>query len=207
MKYNMDLNCISINDYKTLLKSSNLLPGRRILLRNIDDNFSEFENRGLENVADLKKALSSPQKIASLSTDSGISEDYLIILKREMGSLEQKPVPIADYPGLDPSLISALKEAGVKTSKDYFESGRNDSEELYCLCDLVRINGVGAVAAKVFYEAGYKSVPDVAYADAAVMLERVTNINKAKNYYKANLGIKDMQFCIDFVSLLIRFCK
>jgi hypothetical protein len=128
-------------------------------------------------------------------------------LKREIGSLEQKPVLIASFPDMDASLISRLNDAGIKTSKDYFESGPDESDELFCLCDLVRINGVGAVAAKVFYEAGYKSIMDIAHADAAVMLERVSNINKAKQYYKANLGIKDMQFCIDFAIFLIRFCS
>lgn len=95
-------------------------------------------------------------------------------------------------------MISTLTNKGTKTSKDYFENSCKDSEELYCLCDLVRINGVGAVAAKAFYDAGYKSVSDVADAEAGAMLEKVTDINKQKQYYKANLGLKDMQFCIDF---------
>jgi hypothetical protein len=64
---------------------------------------------------------------------------------------------------------------------------------------------VGAMAAKIFYEAGYKSVIDIANADAAVMLKKVLTINKVKKYYKVNLGLKDIQFCINFAILLIRF--
>lgn len=78
-------------------------------------------------------------------------------------------------------------------------------EELACLCDLVRINGVGVLAAKAFYEAGYRSVDEVAAANAAAMLERVSRINEAKGYYKAQLGVKDMQSCIDFASLLVQY--
>lgn len=74
-----------------------------------------------------------------------------------------------------------------------------------CLCDLVRINGVGAVAAKAFYEASYRSVWDVAGADAADMLKRVTDVNDEKSYYKAKLGVKDMQFCIDYALLLKKY--
>jgi len=31
-------------------------------------------------------------------------------------------------------------------------------------------------------------------------------IIREKQYYKVNLGLKDMQFCIDFARLLMRFC-
>lgn len=205
MKYNLNLSSLLIQDYKEFLKNQNLLPSRRILWQDIDENFALFENYEIRTVEDLKKVLSTPQKMASLATHSGLTDNYLVILKREIGSLEQKPVPITNFPDMNVSLIATLNNDGIKTSKDYFESGRSESDELLCLCDLVRINGVGAIAAKAFYEAGYRSVSDVAHADAAVMLDKVSNVNKAKLYYKANLGTRDMQFCIDFAKLLIQF--
>jgi hypothetical protein len=206
MKYNLDLDYLTVQDYKELLKRQNLLPGRKILLQDIDKNFALLENHGIHTLLKLRKFLSTPQKIASFSVDSGIPEDYLIILKRETGTLEQKPVPIASFPGINNSVISELNESGIKTSKDYFENNQATSNELFCLCDLVRINGIGSVAAKAFYEAGYKSVSDIACADAVVMLKKISEINEFKQYYKAKLGIKDMQFCIDFASLLSKLC-
>ncbi|MHB1315414.1 MAG: hypothetical protein ACYCX2_08020 [Christensenellales bacterium] len=206
MQYNLDLSALSVWDYKELLKSQNLLPGRRILWQDIDRNFEIIQQQGIVNVAQLKKQLSTLQKIASLVA-SGIREDYLVILKREIGSLEQKPVPLANFPEVDYALVSCLNGRGIKTSKEYLQSGLSKSDMLFCLCDLVRINGVGAVAAKAFYEAGYQSVGQVASADAAIMLGRVSEVNKAGQYYKANLGVKDMQFCIDFAKLLVRYCS
>lgn len=206
MKYSLDIERLSVQTYKDLLKSQNLLPGRRILVKSIDENFALFENRGIITVSQLKKSLSSPAKITSFAADSSISKDYLVILKREMSSLEQKPVSLASFPGIDAVLIGKLSDAGIKTSKDYFESNQSTADELFCLCDLVRINGVGPVAARDFYDAGYMSVSDVAGADAASMLERVSSVNKIKQYYRANLGLKDMQFCIDFALLLINLC-
>ena len=79
------------------------------------------------------------------------------------------------------------------------------SDELFCLCDLVRINGVGPVAARAFYEAGYHSASEVAAAYAEDMLEKVSAVNETHHYYKAKLGIKDMQFCIDFALLLNKY--
>lgn len=203
MQYNLNIEGLSLEKYKDILKKQNLLPGRKILLQNIDENFAFFERKGIINVFQLRKSLASLQKIVAVSKDSGITEDYLTILKREMSSLEQKPVLIASFPGIDPSLIENLINYGIKNSKEYWEHNQSGTDELFCLCDLVRINGVGPVAAKAFYEAGYRSVFDFAQADAALMLEKVSEINRTRNYYKAKLGIKDMQFCIDFAQLLI----
>jgi len=205
MQYNLDLSVLSILEYKKLLKRQNLLPGRRILWENIDLNFEAMGKQKITTLAELKKQLSSPQKMASFATVTGISEEYLIILKREIGSLEQKPVPITSFPGVDNALVSSLSSKNINTSKEYFEFSKSNSDELFYLCDLVRINGVGAVAAKAFYEAGYRSVSEVAGANAEVMLENVSKINETKGYYKARLGVKDMQFCIDFASLLIKY--
>ena len=202
MKYNLDIESLSVQNYKDILKKQNLLPGRRILLKNIDENFSCFEKSGIINLAQLNKSLSSPQKIAEFAAVSGISEDYLVILKREMGSLMQKPVLLASFPDIDPSLVNALNDSGIKNSKDYWEQTNSANNILFSLCDLVRINGVGPIAAKVFYEAGYRCVSDVSEADAAVLLANVTAINEARHYYKAKLGLKDIQFCIDFALLL-----
>jgi len=202
VNYNLDLDCLTIHYYKELLQKQNLLPGRRILLQNTDEIFALFESHGIKTVSHLKKSLSTPQKIACFASKSGIAESYLIILKRELGSLEQKPIALADFPGIDSTLIADLNATGIKTSKDYFLSNSPKSNELFCLCDLVRINGVGAIAARIFYEAGFRSVSDVASADAIIMLARVTEVNEIKQCYKANLGLKDIQFCIDFAFLL-----
>lgn len=205
MSYNLDLSNISIDEYKQLLKSQSLLPARKILLDNIDKNFESIKKQNIFNIAQLKKYLATPQKISSFAALTGITKDYLTILKREIGSLEQKPVAIDLFTDIDELLISELKNKGIKNSKHYYESANFNSDELSCLCDLVRINGVGAVAAKAFYEASYRSVSDVAGADAADMLKRVTDVNNEKSYYKAKLGVKDMQFCIDYALLLKKY--
>lgn len=206
MGYNLDLSALSLLEYKELLKSRNLLPGRRLLWENIDRNFDIIAKQGVNNLAQLKKQLNKPEKVLNFSTVTGISESYLTLLKREIGSLEQKPVAIDLFPGVDCNLVSKLNRRGIKNSKDYFEMGSSATvEELFCLCDLVRINGVGAVAAKAFYEAGYRSVGEVADGDAETMLEKVSQANEVKQYYKAKLGVKDMQFCIDFATLLIKY--
>ncbi|NLB28346.1 MAG: hypothetical protein GX819_05310 [Clostridiaceae bacterium] len=205
MKYSIDLESLPIYEYKALLKQQNLLPGRRILWQGIEENFAFFERQGIKSIAELKKRISSPKKIATFASKSGISEEYLVILKREIGSIEQKPVSLSDFPGIDGSLLDQLSELGLITSKDYWNQKQSFTDELFCLCDLVRINGVGPLAARAFYEAGYQSALDVSEADPQEMLEKVSEVNEIHRYYKARLGIKDMQFCIDFARLLKKY--
>ena len=202
MGYTLPLERISLSEYQQLLQTQDLLPGRRILLEQLPARFALLGGLGLNTVAQLTAALATPNKLAALSAKTGIPDEYLTILRRELGSLTQKPVPLADFPGCDPALIRTLAEAGLRTSKDYWEQGNKPSAELFSLCDLVRINGVGAVAARAFYEAGFGSVTAVANAFAAGMLARVSAVNEKKAYYKAKLGEKDMQFCIDYAKLL-----
>ena len=205
MKYSLNLDCISVDEYNTLLKQQNLLPGRRILLLDIDRIFAVIEGSGISSVSGLKKSLSTPERLEDFAASSGIPSEYLVILKREIGSMEQKPIPLSSLPDIDPNLLAKLGDAGIKTSRDYWEKTQDMSDELSCLCDLVRINGIGPVAARAFYEAGFQSVSEVAAADAISMLKRVSTVNESRHYYKATLGLKDMQFCIDFARLLEKY--
>ncbi len=135
-----------------------------------------------------------------------------------MGSLAQKPVPLSDFPGISADTVSLLSAKNIKTSKDVYDLAVNadnlsaasqktgvsadELQELSGLCSLVRINGVGAIAARTLYESGYKSVAEVARAKATKLLESMNAVNANKRYYKANLGEKDMRFIIDFAGFL-----
>lgn len=217
--YSLDLKNISLETYRDLLAGKDLLPGRRLLHQNLNENISRIAAAGIKNLSGLKKALSSPDKIRSFSVSSGVSEEYLILLKREAGSLEQKPVPLADFSGIDANTLGRLQQSGLKTSKDFYEFyiaapdaaarktgvSPEEARRLFSLCDLVRINGVGAAAARTFLDAGYPSVFKVTEANAAQMLKEVSFVNSQSHYYNANLGEKDMQFCIDYAKILLQF--
>ncbi len=205
MPYNLDLSVISVQEYKELLKKQNLLPGRVMLRCDLESNFSIIERQGISTVAQLKGQLSSKGKLTLFAAATGISERYLTVLKREIGSLEQKPLMFSSFPEIDAAVIADLNSRGIKTTKDYIDASAPCTDELFCLCDLTRINGVGAVAARAFYEAGYRSAKDVAQGNAAEMLKGISAVNDTQHYYRAKLGIKDMQFCIDYASLLVRY--
>ena len=206
----MDIDKISIEDLKRFLQERDLLPSRKILKQNIDQYFALIEDEGINNVAQLVKVISSKKKIEDFSVRSKIPIEYLTILRREVGSFTPKPVKLKEFPGMDIDLIERLQQENVVNSSTFYNlyvSQKRDKalNELSCLCDLVRVNGIGAVAARVFYDAGFHSVSDIACADSADMLGKITKINDEKQYYKVAIREKDMQFCIDYAKMLLRY--
>lgn len=218
MSYTLDLQNISINKYKEILRNQDLLPSRKILHEDMDAKFNVLMDAGIENLDQLRKVLSTAPKMAAFSESTRMSKDYLAILKREVGSLEPKSVLLKEFPGIEPGVLGRAEKAGLKSSRDYYEFcesvtdmqqaaetlgiAEEAAEELFCLCDLVRINGVGAVAAKIFFEAGFKSVSEMAGTGAGEMLRRVSEVNKVKQYYRTKLGEKDMLFCIHYAAII-----
>jgi len=205
------------------LKKQKLLPGRKILLENIEENFHRITAVGIGNLAELKNNISSTPRLAAFAAKTGVPENYLIILKREIGSLEQKPVAISDFPDISANTISALLNKHIKTSKDVYnltinpnnisatsrEIGIevNELQELSSLCNLVRINGIGPIAARTLYESGYRNIAEIAQAKASELLEHMNTVNANKQYYKAKLGEKDMQFIIDAANMILKTDK
>jgi len=202
-----------------MLKKQNLLPGRRVLLENLEENFRSMANIGIHNLAELKINISSASRLSVFAEKTGVPENYLTILRREMGSLEQKPVPISDFPGISADTVTILLGKNLKTSKDVFDITINpdnistasrdmgiavgELQELSSLCNLVRINGIGPAAATTIYEGGYKSIIEIAHAKATELLESMNAVNVYKQYYKAKLGEKDIQFVIDAASIIL----
>lgn len=223
MPYGVDLSKITIDQYKEILKKQVLLPSRKLLQSNIDETFKTIRRDGVHTLLDLKQALSTSGRMTSFSERLNIPMDYLTLLRREIGSFEPKSVRLAEFPEIPMDTLQAMRQNGLMTSKDFFDFCQENSdkaitsfklalsmgeiEKLCCLSNLVRINGVGAVAARSFLEAGYKCLPSIAETSAEVMLERVKAVNDKKQYYKNPLGLKDMQYVIDYAKLIVSFEK
>ena len=107
--YSLDIKRISIAEYKSMLKNQALLPSRTILKENIDDYFDKINDAGIKNVLELKKSLAKPEKINAFSERTGLPINYLTILKREIGSLAQKPVKLRAILGVDIKLLDQLE--------------------------------------------------------------------------------------------------
>jgi hypothetical protein len=69
--------------------------------------------------------------------------------------------------------------------------------ELVCLCDLIRITGVGPVFARIIFDSGIYTVKIFLSYDAIELLERLTKTNNERGLTKAKFTLKDIEYCIE----------
>jgi len=213
MGYYIDLKAISIDDYKVILKTADLLPSRMVLKENIDVVFNILKTHNLETVEDLQNALKNNKKVQDFSKSTRIPEDYLKILVREINSSHPKPNLIKDFPGIAPDVAQKLEKAGIKNTLQLFDrvlspQSRADLSrqtgiemdqilKLTRLTDLSRIRWVNHTFAVVLLEAGYDSAEKVARADYRVLHQSVKELNENKNFYKGTIGLHDIKLCVE----------
>jgi hypothetical protein len=210
--YYIDLKSISLSDYEEELRNTELLPSRKIIKDDIEKRFNILRQNGVNNLNDILICLKSPDKLKAFARMSGISEEYLAILKREIASSQPKPVNLSEYPNIHKKTIEKLEKLGIKNSKQLFnliktEIARTDLckktdishdeiLELTKLIDVSRIKWVGANFARLLVDSPYDTVEKVSNANYPDVYEILVRINKEKNYFKGMFGLNDMKLCV-----------
>lgn len=213
MGYYIDLKQICIDDYKQILKSANLIPSWMVLKENIEENLEIIKKEGIQNLAELKQALKSKDKLQEFSEHSGLPEDYLNVLRRVINGYHPKPNKIKDFPKTTKTTAGKLEKNGIKNSLQLFdkiktaksrsqlseEMGIKEEEvlRLAILTDLSRIRWVNHTFAYVLYEAGYRSVEKIAKTNAQELYKNIKQLNSKTNFYKAHIGLNDMKMVIE----------
>jgi len=214
--YSVDLSKIKIKDFVKLLKSIDLLPGRRVLLNGLDEIAELFEKNGVTNLAAIQKILKNKNTYEDIAKQYQTTNDYLTVLNREINSYINKPIKLAEIPAISKKALVKFNQIEIKTTKDLYDTcvlnkdqkavmektgiSMTEIEEFLSLSDLLRINGVGPAYAMILYKIGIKSVKNYYETDSNVILEKFQKENQGNKYIKANLGIKDVDYCK-------RFCK
>lgn len=213
MGYYIDLKSISIDEYKVILKTSDLLPSRLILKDNIDRKFELIRNQEVQNVDELLNLLKNKKKLQDFAGKCSLPENYLTILAREIKSNLQNPNKIKDFPDIADETVLKLEKTGIKNTLQLFdkiispgkrkefakETGidKNEILKIAKLTDLSRIRWVNHTFAYVLLEANYDTVEKVANADYQKLYETVKQLNEERKMYKAHIGLHDMKLCVE----------
>jgi hypothetical protein len=216
--YHISLEDLELEEYEKILESKRLLPGRKVLKERIHDNFNIIRSKGVNNLKELLELLKTKKKMEKFASDTGLSYNYLIILKRDIKSYQPNPINLKNFPGINPHYVEKMALIKIKNSKqllikvqnmeDLFELSEQLSIplkellEILKLSDLVRISGVGPVFARMLYDSGIDSTAKMAYASAEILFNELTALNKEKNYTRAKFTVKDVHYCIDFAKKL-----
>jgi len=204
----------SLDKFQNSLESRELIPSRQILKDNLKANIDILRMSGIENIADLLSVLKSKPRIAAFAEKSGLTCEYLTLLRREANSYFPSPVKLSKFIGVDKILVSRLEEHGIKTSKQLFEivanrdryavflgtSGLTQSEtyELISLSDLSRLYGVGPAFAGMLFEAGLDSVQTLMRFSG----EQIRKKYEEKTQRTADFTARDIDFTLEIAKEL-----
>jgi hypothetical protein len=213
--YSINLSKFTLDEFAEILRSIDLLPGRRVLLDNLQETVSALKRTGIKTLSELQSLLKKKSEYPSLTKKLPVDENYLVILSREINSYESKPLPLTKLDIFPPEEIKVLTEIGIKTTKDLYSNSLTPadikalSEKVSIsktklkraleLSDLVRVTGVGPVFARMLHESGIKSITDFQKTASDEILNRY---NETKGDLKITLGLKDIEYCKRFCEKL-----
>ena len=212
-QYHIDLEQFSLEKFKRILETSELLPGRVVLKEKLAERFAILESTGISNLNEFIEALKTKGRLERFAQESGLPKDYLVILRREANSYLPKPFNLKDIPGVAPAHIERLASVGIKHTRHLFERARSkrdraelsrladvpgaDLLELVKLSDLARIGGVGPVFARLLYEAGADSLEAFLRRSPEELFERLNAINAEQGYTRIMASLKDIKRCLE----------
>ncbi len=184
-----------------------------ILKNKIDETFSAIKKQNILNVGELQKVLKNKNKLQNFSKQSGLQEDYLKILIREVNNYRQNPNKINNFPEISEDVVLKLERLGIKNTLQLFDKiiiqksrneilnqtgiSKNEILKLTKLTDLSRIRWVNHTFAFVLLEAGYNTVEKVANADYKELYETVKDLNEKRKLYKGHIELHDMKLCVE----------
>ena len=208
-RYHVDLAKYALSRFSNNLETMGVIPSRMSLKVGLDEKFNVLEAAGITNLKELIDTLNSKQRIEEFSKSSGLSVEYLTLLKREASSYLPNPIRLDRIPGITPETLRALAKEGITNSRhiinhagDKESRGRLSNitripmeslDELVCLSDLSRAYGVGPVFAKIIYDVGIKSIEDFKRISA----EEFIRIYEEVNQKKADFGVGEIQFSLN----------
>lgn len=213
MGYYIDLEKLSIDDYRKKLESAYVPPSRLILKDKLDERFGFFKGIGIKNVKELIQLLKKRNKFEELSKVDCFSGDYLTILLRELNSVLPKPHKISDFIGIAKNTIDCLKNIGITNTEKLYnkvikksdrqklaESTGLESQDILLLTklsDLSRIKWVGVTYAQMLYDLGVDTVEKVSGSDPIDLHEKINHMIKEKNIFKGAIGLNDVKILIE----------
>ena len=113
-QYHMDLEQFSLEQLRQIVESGDLLPSEKILEQETAERFAVLASVGIRNLKDLTSAPSSKTKIERFSQESGLPQDYLIVLRRRARIYTPRPKPLRTCLASTPSTSSACPPGASK---------------------------------------------------------------------------------------------
>ncbi|MBA4384097.1 MAG: hypothetical protein C0410_05120 [Anaerolinea sp.] len=210
---------VSLDDLRTRIKTTDLVPSRAALLGDIDGIFERISHKGIQTWADLQKAIKNPKHMEVFSTETGIDLEYLVLLRREVEGYSPKPFNLKDIDWAPQEAINKLIENGITNSDSLFSKLREISlrkdfadkigidletmNYLVNLASLCRVQWVSPTAGRMLIEADYETCQKLASTDKGELFTAMDRVNKKGKYFNGTIGARDINRIIDAAKYVV----
>ena len=127
-QYHIDIEKYCLQKFKNNLKSRDMIPSRMSLKNGVNEKFKALEAHGITNLKELIDALKTKQKIELFSNETGLTIEYLTLLKREAKSYLPNPVRLDKFPGIPTKYADRLEVEGIKNTRQLFNEAKGKDE-------------------------------------------------------------------------------
>jgi nucleotidyltransferase/DNA polymerase involved in DNA repair len=207
-RYSIDLAGYSLQKFRNNLAARDMIPSRISLKDDLDARFKILAAHGISNLQELIDRLGSKEKIEAFSKETGLTPEYLTLLKREAKSYLSNPVRLDKFSGIPKETLDKLDALGIRNTRQLFNQAQKreareqiaDStgipienlNELVGLSDLSRAYGVGPVFARMIYDLGITSILSFIQVSA----DEFIRIYEEQAQKKADFGTNEIEFSL-----------
>ncbi len=200
---------ISLEELKQRIALTDLVPSRAVLFEELESNFEKIAQQGIRTFVDLQKALKANKTMQVFAQATGIDQQYLVLLRREIESYTLKPFKMKEINWIPNDVIEHLVEQGITDSHELLAATGNAEKEraladktglqfemiqyLRQLSDLARVQWVSPLTARMLVEAGYESTRQLALANAEGLSIEIEEVNEGGKYFKGKIGLRDIK--------------
>ncbi len=201
MAYHIDAEKVSLDDLQKRLEATDLVPSRASLKEGAAGKMRALEEQGVTTLAGLRNEIKNAKHLAAIAKATGIEEQYLVLLRREIEGYFPRPVDLKTFTWLPGDDIARLEQKGISDTATLYEMADNAQkrtalaksvdvpvatlEALIRLADLMRVQWVMAAC--------YDSAARVAAADPAELCEALMRVNSGDKFFKGKIGLRDVK--------------
>ncbi len=177
---------LNISDLRILLTESTCLKRYYPLIPHVGNIIEKLAEYGIRNRYDFFREYSNTDsEFSQFTRDKADMWALLNVYLKKHACAERR---LSEVSSIDARFIDRLATDGIKTGDSFLSLCENISanelcdkygvtnktaRELLAICDIMRISGIKHTRARLYFDAGYRSITDIALDNMEHMLEKV----------------------------------
>ncbi len=170
----LEINNLPILKLYTALRKETLPEKAWILVENAKENCLKLNSIGIKHSIDIFRLVENSERFNQITEKTKISKDYLLKLYNRLMFSRFKPIPLTKIEGVNKEYIESLNKIGINKSGNLLLKCKTENERILLskdtnipmkelliilsLADLMRKSGIKSTKARLFLNAGIKSL-------------------------------------------------